>query len=94
MNRMVTKGYQKGVYERVTKGPGRPQRSAGNLPAVPRASSPSAPTVLRCFGASRSNMNTLFGANVRPCIFEDQSVGTSVTTKRENYDLDSNCLAA
>src|ERR1700687_3657226 len=32
-------------------------------------------TVLRSFGASRSSMNTLFGANVRQCIFEGQSVG-------------------
>jgi hypothetical protein len=43
---MVTKGYQKGVYERVTKGTGRKHRrrnrSVGILPAVPRASSPSA----------------------------------------------------
>jgi hypothetical protein len=35
MNRMVTKGYRKGVYERVTKGTGAAQRSARILPAVP-----------------------------------------------------------
>jgi len=35
MNRMVTKGYRKGVYERVTKGTGVVQRSAGILPVVP-----------------------------------------------------------
>jgi hypothetical protein len=39
MNRMVTKGYRKGVYERVTKETEVVKRNAGNLPAVPRACS-------------------------------------------------------
>ena len=34
MNRMVTKGYRKGVYERVTNGTGVVKTSAGTLPAL------------------------------------------------------------
>jgi len=40
MNRMVTKGYQKGVYERVTKGTGRKNRGRLNVPRHSRQKRP------------------------------------------------------
>jgi hypothetical protein len=63
---MVTKGYRKGVYERVTKGTGPVQCSAGTLPAVFALGS-GAVKVLR--GLHASSMNTLFGASGAPVYF-------------------------
>jgi len=75
---MVTKGYQKGVYERVTKGTGG---------GVTRTGPASLCNDTEMRPGSPSNMNGLFGNGERQCIFS-QIGGTP--GNKDNHDLDSN----
>jgi hypothetical protein len=74
MNRMVTKGYQKGVYERVTKGTEAGKYETGLENVAPascrlsRARRTAAGTAALLFGASLS-MNVLCGGLPGQCIF-------------------------
>ncbi len=73
---MVTKGYRKGVYERVTKGTVAAQRSAGILPAGPGASRPR--RWHYSWRGHSSNMNVLFGSE-GACVyfFQNEILGHS-----------------
>src|ERR1700680_2634394 len=80
----VRKGYQ---------GNRRHKRSAGILPAVPRASSPSASALLSGHGPST---NVLCGRLPVPVyFFENVKMGTLLNQwKKENHDLDPNRVTA